>query len=213
MQFFLIAALIACISSAYARDFHPEITPAPRAEDVHKRQVDERFIGWYSEGTEWRSYGCALGEYYAVSSQIGACCPTGLSYCDPPVACEGNKAVYSDSDMADCGSSVCDTLTIFDSRNVAATGIHSLVGCFSSPDFYHYPGTYYRATFALVTTTSEKLKTPTAPVTATKTVTQTPTTTVTQTPTEGLGVRLWDKGMWTRLCFIPLLAVFFGFVL
>ncbi|KAF3480447.1 uncharacterized protein GIQ15_05794 [Arthroderma uncinatum] len=102
------------------------------------------------------------------------------------------------------GTEICDTVTIFNSREVAATGIHSLVACFSASRFYDFPRTYYRATFALATTTSEEPETLTA--TATKTVTQ--------TASKGLGASGWDDGLRTRwLYIIPLATTLLGLVL
>jgi hypothetical protein len=45
------------------------------------------------------------------------------------------------------GTQQCDTYTIFNSREVAATGIWSMIGCFTAEGFYDNPRTLYRNTF------------------------------------------------------------------
>ncbi|DAA78802.1 TPA_exp: hypothetical protein A8136_2587 [Trichophyton benhamiae CBS 112371] len=97
----LVAIVIASVSSVCANNLRPEITPAPKPEDLQRRQDYSDLIGWYSSSNYWYSYTCPSGQYYAAGPRFGACCPTGEPYCNPLVACEGNIGVYSNGVRGD----------------------------------------------------------------------------------------------------------------
>lgn len=58
----LVAVVIVSVSSVCANNLHPEITPAPKAEDLQKRQDYSDLIGWYSSSNYCAIPVCLLSE-------------------------------------------------------------------------------------------------------------------------------------------------------
>lgn len=121
------------------------------------------------------------------------------------------------------GAKICDTATIFNSRGVAATGVKSIIQCFATDDFYPFPRTWYRETFACesasqmdVASSNRGQVTTSLPTQRPKTVTQEATETekVTVIPTGGAS-NLRDTGEWGAVwvCVVPLVAGFVGVLL
>ncbi|GAB1311483.1 hypothetical protein MFIFM68171_01693 [Madurella fahalii] len=158
------------------------VAPPPELRDVHvtaqleRRQRGPDFVGYLPHSGYWYTQTCPPGKRFGVDSDPGspwaACCDIGATTCNFPTACRGNDVLHN-SGTANCGTDHCDTITLLNSRGVAATGIHSMIGCFTGENFYDMPRTWYRNTFALTTS----LPTPTTirirtTILATETVTQ-----------------------------------------
>ncbi|KAK4111754.1 hypothetical protein N656DRAFT_799118 [Canariomyces notabilis] len=177
------------------------VTPPPEARHAHAsapvegRQVGTftNFIGFASMSGYWYSQTCEPGQTFAVGSggPWAACCGgDGATACNFATACRGNEVLFN-SGSGSCGTQQCDTYTIFNSREVAATGIWSMIGCFTAEGFYDNPRTLYRNTFPLTTSVS----TPTVTVEATQTVTQRVTVTRNAASPYVGGKQGWGPGL------------------
>lgn len=144
---------------------------------------------------------CGSGQYFVGVGTNGACCNNGQSTCDYATACEGNEVLGNNGGRASCGGalSICDTLTLFQSSGIPASGVWSIVECFGGSGFYEFPRTLYRNEFALTTSQTASTVTDTATVTATVTVSRGPATSLRGREME----RLW-------ICVLPLLMGIFG---
>ncbi|TPX08603.1 uncharacterized protein E0L32_009942 [Thyridium curvatum] len=183
-------------------------TPAPELPnldlrgDKEKRATGNPFIGYFSSAGYWYSWTCPPGNYFAADPTFGACCASTSSNCMYATGCDGHTALAVGGGRGDCGTQLCDTITIFNSVDVQATGVRSLIGCFESSNFYRVPRSFYRNTFA------------SRPTTAAKTTTVIQRVTVAPSPDAAPGVRPSEGGaglFWTVA--VPILAMLFGILL
>ncbi|KAF2113396.1 hypothetical protein BDV96DRAFT_601559 [Lophiotrema nucula] len=89
------SAIAKFLPSNFAAD--PTVTSAPEVPpfELLRKQVDNRFIGWYSwEGT-WTSDRCNLGGTLYQSADKYRCCTTTLASCNGPIGCIGGSLIYT----------------------------------------------------------------------------------------------------------------------
>ncbi|KAK0614535.1 hypothetical protein B0T14DRAFT_528648 [Immersiella caudata] len=183
------------------------ITAAPEAAArLEQRQIlGADWMGFAYYSGQWVTMTCPSGQIFAGDGSTWDACCTKDVPCLYATACgPGGEilGIQGSGATEGCGPSArCDTVTILNSKGVAATGVRSLIQCIATADFYEQPRTWYRDTAGVVSSTSSS--------STVSTTTETVTQQVTSRPSRDAAGRLSTRGGWSGGLW-GLLAVLLG---